>query len=258
MEKRSWLSKIELRQVGGRTQLRGFAARYGALSADLGGFREVLAHGAFTNALRRGDDVRMLRNHNADQILGRTKSGTLRLMEKCSGPSHEMCGLFFECDLPDTSVARDLAASVQRGDTDGCSFSFSCDDDSFDNATDENGLSFVRRTVRDVHLFDVSAVTYPAYPSGTSITAESVPFSSIEDLELNSIPESVLVEARRRGGSVVAPRPAKPSQPLYTPEEREELRRKREAREAQERYQKEVDKSNKVGQKTPFGWQRES
>jgi HK97 family phage prohead protease len=207
-ERRNLSSKIELRTAGGKTIIRGFAARYGTLSSNLGGFRETIAHGAFRSALTRGDDVRCLFNHSADHVLGRTKSHTLRLKEMCSGGAHENCGLFFECDLPDTSVARDLRVSIERGDISGCSFAFSVPEgsDSWDEGVDENGLKFPRRTLRDVNpLLDCSVVCYPAYPDGTSVDVDTLAPS--EMLSLQVAPRA-LQEARSRGG--YAPKPKAP------------------------------------------------
>jgi HK97 family phage prohead protease len=132
--------------------VRGYAARFNALSDDLGGFREMIAPGAFAGVL--GDDVRALIDHRSEMILGRTKAGTLRLREDDDG-------LAVEIDLPDTQIARDLAASMARGDVDQMSFGFTVDRD--DWAITEDGV--VVRTIEALSgLFDVSVVTFPAYP----------------------------------------------------------------------------------------------
>ena len=59
--------------------------------------------------------MRCLLNHDPNIVLGRTKSGTLRL-------SSDQRGLRFECDLPESRS--DLAEAVARGDLDGASFRF--------------------------------------------------------------------------------------------------------------------------------------
>lgn len=144
-----------------KKKMMGYAAKFNSRSVDLGGFQEVLAPGAFDRALREAHDVRALIDHNPTLILGRTISGTLRL-------SVDSTGLAVENDLPDTQAARDLAVSMERGDVTGMSFGFRVMPDGDHWARDEDGI--LVRTVNDVELFDVSAVTYPAYPQ-TEVSA---------------------------------------------------------------------------------------
>lgn len=149
------------RNDAGQAQIRGYAAVFDSFSEDLGGFREVIKPGAFTEALANGSDVRALFNHDESLILGRTKSGTLELTE-------DGIGLAFLCTLPDTQVARDLAVSIERGDVDQCSFGFFCLEDEWQMVDD-----MPVRSVIKAGLFDVSAVTYPAY-TATTVSMRSV------------------------------------------------------------------------------------
>ena len=87
---------VEGLDTRGKT-VHGYASVYGALSEDLGGYRERIAPGAFKDVL--DTDVRALLNHDANEVLGRTKSGTLRLFD-------EQRGLRFELDLPDSPLER--------------------------------------------------------------------------------------------------------------------------------------------------------
>lgn len=151
----------ELRAVSddaGVRHITGYAAVFNSLSEDLGGFREKIAPGAFARAIKE-DDVRALWNHNSDCVLGRTKSGTLRLSE-------DTHGLKIECDPPDAQWVRDLMASIDRGDIDQMSFGFMVrsnpDGSRGAQWEEENGEDI--RTLTDVELFDVSPVTFPAYP----------------------------------------------------------------------------------------------
>lgn len=138
----------------GVTTLSGYAAVFDTLSDDLGGFREKIAPKAFANALGKSD-VRALFNHNPDMVLGRLAAGTLRLKE-------DDRGLWMEVDLPDTQIARDLAVSVNRGDISQQSFAFYIKTDQWEEDRDKKTMT---RTIVEVdELFDVSPVTYPAYP----------------------------------------------------------------------------------------------
>jgi HK97 family phage prohead protease len=133
----------------GRT-LHGYAAVYGVESHDLGGFRERIAPGAFSTVL--DGDVRALLNHDPSQVLGRSKSGTLRLFD-------EQRGLRFEVDLPDSPLGENVREAVRRGDIDGASFRFVVDRDSWDGDL---------RTVESVReLKDVTVATFGAYPAAS-------------------------------------------------------------------------------------------
>lgn len=137
-----------------RRLIIGHAAVFNQLSEDLGGFREQIAPGAFSDAIK-SDDVRALWNHNADYVLARNLSGTLALVE-------DSRGLAVEIDPPDTQWARDLQVSIDRGDVNQMSFGFSVRPNGQNWAKDDAGQ--VIRTLTRVRLFDVSPVTYPAYP----------------------------------------------------------------------------------------------
>src|ERR1700731_4759563 len=102
----------------GTKTLTGYAIVFGVRSLDLGGFTEVVEARAVTDTLAGKPDILALHNHNSSQILGRSTAGTLAL-------TTDSVGVKFSCSL-DTrlSYANDLAISVERGDTRGCSFGF--------------------------------------------------------------------------------------------------------------------------------------
>jgi hypothetical protein len=132
----------------GRT-IVGYAAVFNS-TTDIGFFRERIAPGAFSAAIAR-DDVRALVNHSNSRVLGRNKSGTLRLFE-------DERGLRYEIDAPDTQDARDLLVLMDRGDINQSSFAFVATSETWDETGDKP-----LRTVNEVRLYDVSVVTYPAY-----------------------------------------------------------------------------------------------
>lgn len=153
-KERRFLPKTEVRIVpsdAGPGKLVGTAAVYDTLSEDLGGFHEIIKPGTFTESLKTAD-VRCLIDHNSSLLLGRNKSGTLRLLDSATG-------LNIEDDLPNTSYALDLVAVMGRGDLTGMSFGFHVLEDCWE--ADAQGRMI--RTVTKADIFDVSAVTYPAY-----------------------------------------------------------------------------------------------
>lgn len=147
---------LELRAAG--RKLEGYAAVFDE-TVTIADFSERIAPGAFAETLRAGGDVLGLVDHDPGRLLGRTKNGTLRLVE-------DQRGLAFSIDVPDTSLGRDILAMATRGDLGGASFGFRVPKggDAWDGRN---------RTLLRVDLVDVSAVVaFAAYPQ-TTITARS-------------------------------------------------------------------------------------
>lgn len=140
---------------------------------------EVIKPGAFARALREKQDVRALYNHDASNILGRTKSNTLAMEEN-------QRGLHFDCTPPETQLGRDVRTLIKRGDITGCSFAFTVKKQ---ERTEEeiDGKVHVRREIQDVDLYDVGPVTYPAY-EGTDVKARSV---ELRGLFPDGVPEGI-------------------------------------------------------------------
>lgn len=153
IERRCFAAQVRAQQAGNDDQpvIDGYAAVFNELSDDLGGFYERIERGAFARTIE-SDDIRGLWNHNPDYPLGRTRSGTLRLQE-------DETGLQFVIQPPETSYARDLLVSMGRGDVDQMSFGFWVVRDRWEQTGGQ-----VVRNLLEVKLFDVSPVTYPAYP----------------------------------------------------------------------------------------------
>jgi uncharacterized protein len=142
-------------------KIRGHAIVFGPLSLDLGGFRERILPSAVDRTLREGLDVRAYFNHDTGQVLGRTRSGTLRLRK-------DSRGLGVEIDPPDTTLAKDLMVLMDRGDITGMSFRFRALDDDWHV---EDGEPI--REVSDMVIGEVSIVSEPAYPD-TEVAARSL------------------------------------------------------------------------------------
>jgi HK97 family phage prohead protease len=179
----------------GRTVI-GYAARYNSRTfIEGGGFWEQIAPGAFSSAVNRGDDIRLLRDHNANLLLARTKSGTLRVKE-------DENGLQFSADLPNTQLADETLELIRRGDLTGNSFQFSVANDDWEDSVDDKGNACQLRTIRDFSkVYDVSICSFPAYESANIVGIRAI------------VPEAVLVEARARGAKaarVAAPRAYQP------------------------------------------------
>lgn len=169
MEGPAYVANVELRAETDENQrrfLHGYSAVFNQRSellADfIGAFREIILPGAFSKTIQNAD-VRALFNHDPNYPLGRTKAGTLSLKE-------DDVGLYVEVDLPSTSYANDLFTSIKRGDVNQMSFGFTIPPGGDDWRMDrEEGIDI--REIREVELFDVSPVVFPAYPQ-TEVGAE--------------------------------------------------------------------------------------
>jgi HK97 family phage prohead protease len=120
------------------------------------GVRERILPGAFDGVL--GNDVRGLFNHDVNQVLGRTTSGTCRL-------SVDSVGLRYEIEPPDTQCGRDTKTVLARKDVTGSSFSFCTKTDRW--TRNDDGTE-IRELVEIRQLFDVGPVTFPAYEATTA------------------------------------------------------------------------------------------
>ena len=158
----------EIRTIGAELRVKrdgdkppvisGYAAVFNSLSDDLGGFREKIAPGAFRGALK-GSDVRALINHDPSQIVGRT-GVNLALKE-------DDRGLFMELTPPPAGSERfdQLARDIESGLITQQSFGFTVRTDEW---TEDKKKQTVTRTLKEIdQLFDVSTVTFPAYPDTT-------------------------------------------------------------------------------------------
>lgn len=154
MERRAFAA--ELRAKGRR--LEGYAATFNS-EAKILDYTEVIAPGAFRQALASNSDILGLVDHDTSKLLARTRSGTLRLAE-------DSRGLHFDLDVPATQAGNDVLALAERNDLGGASFAFIPMDERWDGD---------RRELRSVDLKEISVVSaWPAYDH-TSVQARARP-----------------------------------------------------------------------------------
>ena len=102
------------------------------------------------------NDVRALFNHDSNLVLARTKSGTLKLSVDTTGLKYVIP------NMPNTTTGNDLLELISRGDISQSSFSFTTKTDKWEKRADGSQL---RTLLKCETLYDVSPVTYPAYPT---------------------------------------------------------------------------------------------
>ena len=135
------------------SEIVGHAAIFNEYT-DIGWYQERIMPGAFKKSIE-SDDVRALFNHDPNFVIGRNKSGTLFLLE-------DEKGLAITIMPPDTQFARDLITLIGRGDISQMSFAFLTIKEEWNS---EKNKEPDKRDLIELKLFDVSPVTYPAYPT---------------------------------------------------------------------------------------------
>ena len=134
---------------------------------DLGWFDEIIEAGALDKANLK--DVRFLVNHNTDMIpLARSRNNnensTMQLEVDKDGMSIRV-----NLDTENNTEARNLYSAIKRGDISGMSFMFTIDDEEWENLDSDHPTRHIRKIAQ---VFEVSAVTFPAYES-TEISARN-------------------------------------------------------------------------------------
>lgn len=170
---RSVASSFETRSDDTGMYIEGYFSVFNSNYEIYPGCTESVAPGAFSNTL--GGDIKALCDHDTRLVLGRNKAGTLELRED----SH---GLWGRITInPNDSDAVNLYERVKRGDVDQCSFGFDIREEEAD-FRDDGSVHF---TIRDVELFEVSVVTFPAYAE-TSVSARKQDVAEIQKRKLDA------------------------------------------------------------------------
>lgn len=166
IERRFLKNNITLRSVDNQDnkfQFEGYAIVFDSPSLLMydwnkgKNYTEYIAPGAITPDLISKSDIKFLFNHNENNILGihnqDTKTFDLTINNK---------GLFFKTNtLPNTSLVKDLYELMNMNIINKCSFSFTYIEDSWKEDNDGN---LIRTFTKLDKLYDISIVTYPAYP----------------------------------------------------------------------------------------------
>lgn len=153
--------------------IEGYFAVFNSTYELFDGCTESVAPEAFDNTL--GGDIKALCDHDTRLVLGRSKAGTLELRTD----SH---GLWGRIKInPNDRDAVNLYERVKRGDVDQCSFGFEIVREESDFRDDGT----VHFTIREVKLYEVSVVTFPAY-SETSVSARKRDVAEIQKRRLDA------------------------------------------------------------------------
>ena len=172
-------TEFETREADGNLYIEGYFALFGSKYWLWDEAYETIEPGAFD--LERDSDVRALTNHDTTLVLGRTTVGslTLRVDER---------GLWGSVTINQMDQdAVNAYERVRRGDVSQCSFGF---DILSQDVSREEGQPTVWH-IRDVKLYEVSVVTFPAY-TDTAVTARKAELEDIQQREKEAWRETTL------------------------------------------------------------------
>lgn len=138
--------------------ITGYAVRFNEQSDNLGGFVEVVDPRAFDGIDM--SELLLVYAHDYSNPLGRVSAGNLQV--RVDGE-----GVWFNANLPDTTVARDVYTLIKDGVIRGMSFGFTVANDEWTKTSQGKHL---RRILQVADLFELTITAVPAYPT-TSVTA---------------------------------------------------------------------------------------
>ena len=135
-------------------------------------------------------DVILQYNHEG-HVFARTKNNTLKLDSRDEG-------LFVSADLGGTDIGRGLYQEIAGGYTDKMSFGFTVARDRREIVEEREGKTKMLRTIEEVEkLFDVSAVSIPANPNTSIISARFLD-GAIEEVRAERLRVQKEQEERKR------------------------------------------------------------
>ena len=137
----------------------GVAMRYGEAFERWPGFEWTLQAGCFGEI----GDVRMLLSHDDVRLLGRTKSGTLKIDDGAEN-------LSYRCLLPDSPLGQDVFTSVARGDLDGASIGFSVV--KYETTVDPDTGELLSMEIEEAELYEISLTAAPVYKDSSAAAAD--------------------------------------------------------------------------------------
>lgn len=144
---------------------------------DLGYYDEIIETGALKNTNLK--DVRFLVNHDLNMIpLARsrnnTKNSTMQMTVNNKGMNIRV-----NLDIEGNAKAKELYSAVKRGDISGMSFAFYIDDEEWEDLQTDHPT---RRIKSISEIFEVSAVTFPAYEETRISARDKMALESVKDV----------------------------------------------------------------------------
>lgn len=183
--------RCELRSENGGRHISGKAISFDTQSNDIG-FIEILHRGCITQELIDSSNIVFLYNHDYNQVIARANKGkgTLNIDLRDDG-------VYFDLEVPNTTMGNDLLENIRLGNITQCSFGFNYANEEGAYKDEKIGDVWYRNVYKIGELYDLSAVTYPAYDD-TYVNARMQERSKMEDKlkETDEIQEKVSEEKK--------------------------------------------------------------
>ena len=183
--------RCELRSENGGRHISGKAISFDTQSNDIG-FIEILHRGCISQELIDSSNIVFLYNHDYNQVIARANKGkgTLNIDLRDDG-------VYFDLEVPNTTMGNDLLENIRLGNITQCSFGFSYANEEGAYKDEKIDDVWYRNVYKIGELYDLSAVTYPAYDD-TYVNARMQERSKMEDKlkEMEEIQEKVSEEKK--------------------------------------------------------------
>lgn len=183
--------RCELRSENEGRRISGKAISFDTQSNDIG-FIEILHRGCISQELIDSSNIVFLYNHDYNQVIARANKGkgTLNIDLRNDG-------VYFDLEVPNTTMGNDLLENIRLGNITQCSFGFNYANEEGAYKDEKIDGVWYRNVYKIGELFDLSAVTYPAYDD-TYVNARMQERSKMEDKlkETEEIQEKVSEEKK--------------------------------------------------------------
>ena len=184
--------RCELRSENGGRHISGKAISFDTQSNDIG-FIEILHRGCISQELIDSSNIVFLYNHDYNQVIARANKGkgTLNIDLRDDG-------VYFDLEVPNTTMGNDLLENIRLGNITQCSFGFRYSNEEGAYKDEKIGDVWYRNVYKIGELYDLSAVTYPAYDD-TYVNARMQERSKMEDKlkETEEIQKEVRAEEKK-------------------------------------------------------------
>ena len=166
--------RCELRSENEGRHISGKAVSFDTQSNDIG-FIEILHRGCISQELIDSSNIVFLYNHDYNQVIARANKGkgTLNIDLRDDG-------VYFDLDVPNTTMGNDLLENIRLGNITQCSFRFRYANEEGAYKDEKIDDVWYRNVYKIGQLFDLSAVTFPAYDD-TYVNARMQERSKMED-----------------------------------------------------------------------------